>query len=186
MLGDLFLDGVSLRAFVAERGLDGPLVDVGSGAGFPGMVLAVLEPRREVTLVEATGKKARFLETVRAELGLERVNVRLGRSEDLAHLPELRSRFGLATARALAALPALLELTLPFLEVGGSLVAVKGAGVDSEVEASTRALDLLGASLVQVTEAPGRPRTRLVHVRLQRPVGGLYPRRAGVPASRPL
>jgi 16S rRNA (guanine527-N7)-methyltransferase len=186
IVSELFLDSLALERWLTETGLDGPLVDVGSGAGFPGVVVAILRPGEQVALVEATGKKARFLETVRAELALENVRVLHGRSEDLARRDELRAIFRLATARGLTALPAVLELTLPFLQVGGSLVAVKGPNVQAEVEASAGALEVLGGRLLTVATPPGRPGTRLVHVILERHVPEAYPRRAGVPTKRPL
>lgn len=186
MVSELFGDSICLVRWLEERGLAGPLVDVGSGAGFPGLVHGAMRPDVPVTLIEATGKKARFLETVREALELKQVRVLHGRSEQLARRPELRGTFPLATARGVASLPALLELTLPFLEVGGSLVAVKGPGVRAEIKAASRALEALGARIAVVHEPPGRPSTRFLQVVLERPVPEAYPRRPGVPAAKPL
>jgi 16S rRNA (guanine527-N7)-methyltransferase len=164
------------------------LVDVGSGGGLPGLPLAVLAPGLRVTLVEATGKKVAFLEAAVAALDLAGVDVRHGRAEDLAHQPDLREQFDIATARAVAPLPALVELCLPFLRPGGRLLAAKTAGIDAEIAAASGALRLLGGDLAGAVplNLPGLDDRQIVVVRKTRPTPAMYPRRAGLPAHQPL
>jgi 16S rRNA (guanine527-N7)-methyltransferase len=185
-----FLDSLTIAPVLRERGLDSArLVDVGSGAGFPGLPLKIALPGLRVALVEATGKKARFLEHVVATLGLTDVDVLSSRAELLAHDPSLRERFDVAVSRAVAELNALLELTLPFCRQGGVMVAQKKGDVAGELAAALRALDVLGGRLIEVREvtaqglADGRV---LALVEKVAPTPDKYPRRPGMPQKRPL
>lgn len=160
------------------------LLDVGAGAGLPGLPLKIARQDLAVTLLEATGKKARFLEHVIGALELTRVNVVTDRAETAPG----RERFDVVVARALAVLPALLELTLPFCRVGGKVLALKkGAGLQAEVASASRALQVLGAELGEVHEYElnGEPR-QVVVIPKNSPTPAGYPRRPGMPAKRPL
>lgn len=123
------------------------LVDLGSGGGFPGLVLAVALPTWRVVSVEATAKKARFQESVVEALGLENVEVVCERIEVLGRRPEFRARFTLATARALAALNVVAELALPLVAMGGRVLAWKGRRVEEELEAAHAACAALGSNV---------------------------------------
>jgi 16S rRNA (guanine527-N7)-methyltransferase len=165
------------------------VVDVGTGAGFPGLPLKIAFPDIRLALVESVGKKARFLEHLVAVLGLSGVEVRLGRAEELAHRPELRETFDLAVSRGVALLPALLEYTLPFCRLGGRAVLLKQVGIADELAGASRALDLLGGRLDEVhpVRVTGLADDRVVVAidKIQStPVR--YPRRPGMPAKRPL
>jgi len=166
------------------------LIDVGTGAGIPGIPLKIVRPGLVVTLLDATAKKVRFLELVTRELALSETAPIHERAETLAHRPEHRGRYHLATARALAHLATALELTLPFLQVGGLALFPKGAEVEAELAASQRALEVLGGQLVTIAPLPCAEllgtESSLVVVRLERPVPVQYPRRPGIPAKRPL
>ncbi|MFN8424328.1 MAG: 16S rRNA (guanine(527)-N(7))-methyltransferase RsmG [Anaerolineae bacterium] len=165
------------------------VVDVGSGAGFPGLPLAVVRPQWRFTLIEATGKVVAYLEHVVAALGLTNVVALHARVEDAGRGKELRERFDIAVARALAPLPVLLEYTLPLVAVGGRLVAYKGADADAEVAASVNALSILGGRSRPRTQyfLPGLDRPRhLVVVDKRRPTPRSYPRKAGTPTREPL
>jgi 16S rRNA (guanine527-N7)-methyltransferase len=160
------------------------VLDVGAGAGFPGLPMKIARPDLRLTLLEATGKKARFLEHLVAALSLDGVTVAAERAETFAE----REAFDVVVARALAAMPALLELTLPFCRVGGVVLALKkGARLSAELAAAGRALAILGGQLVEprAYELEGEPR-RLVVVRKVSPTPAGYPRRPGVPAKKPL
>ncbi|MDW8058468.1 MAG: 16S rRNA (guanine(527)-N(7))-methyltransferase RsmG [Thermomicrobium sp.] len=166
------------------------LIDVGTGAGIPGIPLAIVRPSLAVTLLDATAKKVRFLELVTRELGLTGARPIHERAETLAHQPEHRGRYDVAMARALAHLATALELTLPFLRVGGLAVFPKGPDVERELAESQRALEILGGELVAtgllpLAELIGTDST-VVTVRAVRPTPSQYPRRTGVPAKRPL
>jgi 16S rRNA (guanine527-N7)-methyltransferase len=166
------------------------LLDVGSGGGFPGLPLAIAFPRWQVTLLEATGKKTRFQEAAIAELGLTNTRALQGRAEELAHTKEHRRRYHVVTARAVAALPTLLEYCAPFARVGGMVIAQKKGDLAQEVEAGRRAATLLGARLLApiAITTPGLAddaRTLLV-ARQQRLCPPEYPRAGGAPQKKPL
>jgi 16S rRNA (guanine527-N7)-methyltransferase len=127
------------------------LLDLGSGGGFPGLPLAVLLPDTAVTLVDAVGKKARFLETVAAATGLApRVRATAARAEALAHSPDHREAWSVVTARAVTSLADLVELAVPLLIPGGSLIAWKRGDLDAELAAAERALPTLGGGRLEV------------------------------------
>jgi 16S rRNA (guanine527-N7)-methyltransferase len=165
------------------------LVDVGTGAGFPGVPLVLARPELQAVLIEATAKKAEWVARTLARLGVEGTSVLAARAEDVAHDPAHRGRYDVAVARAVAPFAVLCELCLPFLTPGGRFVAQKGvAGAAVEVPAASRALSLLGGSLVEVrpVDLPGLPNRVLVVVDQERPAPEPYPRRPGMPAKRPL
>ena len=180
----------SLTAALALGGApSGKVIDVGSGAGFPGLPLKIVSPTIDLTLVEATQKKARFLEAAVAELGLDGAAVVAERAERLGQDPAYRERFDVVLARALAPLRVLAELTLPFCRRGGLVVAYKSPGVESEVAEARRAIRLLGGTAPRLVEVPatvsGDPRV-LVTIEKRGPTPRKYPRRPGLPAKQPL
>jgi 16S rRNA (guanine527-N7)-methyltransferase len=163
-------------------------VDLGSGGGVPGMVLALARPTISWTLVDSVGKKADALRSLVGDLGLANVEVVAARAEDLGRDPAHREGHDLATARACAALPVLLEYALPLLAVGGSLLAWKGPIGDDELRAGGAAATKLGGSAPSVHPS-GRDELgehRFVLVSKDRPTPSRYPRRPGEPARRPL
>ncbi len=125
------------------------LIDVGSGAGFPGLVYAIAYPAIKVSLVESSGKKCRFLHEVKDELGLQNVSIINARAEKLRE----REFYDAATARAVSELPVLLELLSPLVKVGGKILAYKGPDVSGELEKAERAIRLLGLELATVEES---------------------------------
>lgn len=163
------------------------LMDIGTGAGFPGLVLAMVRPDLDVTLLDATRKKVDFLNGIIDNLGLEKVRAVWGRAEELAHDPSLRDSFDVATARVLTALPQLVELSLPFVRPGGSLIAMKGE--ENETKIASRAIRLMQGSLDSVIpySLPGRDKPRtLVVIRKIGPTPPSYPRRMAVIKKTPL
>ena len=181
-----FLDSLALARFWGPP--PATLVDIGTGAGFPGVPLKILHPPLAVTLIESVGKKAAFLKHLIAILGLEQVRVVTGRAETFGHDPGERERYDLATARAVADLRVLAEYALPLLRVGGRLLAPKGAGAEREIEGARRAVALLGGTIEQVVpiELPGVEPRSLVVARKVAPTDPRYPRAVGIPARRPL
>lgn len=165
------------------------VIDVGSGAGFPGTPLKIVCPNMHLTLLEATGKKVAFLSHLIAALDLKNVQVIKGRAEELAHDPAHREQYDLAMARAVAGLPVVVEYTLPFCRTGGCLVAQKGESGAAEAWNAERAIHLLGGELqrIQPVELSGLPEDRtLVVITKVSPTPIKYPRRTGVPSKRPL
>jgi 16S rRNA (guanine527-N7)-methyltransferase len=164
------------------------VADLGSGGGLPGVPLAVALPGARFTLIEATGKKARFLEEAAAALGLDNVEVLARRAEEAGREPGLRAGFDAVVSRAVGRLAELLELALPLLAEGGRLLAIKGARAGEEAQAAGRALELLGGELLAVEPllpAAGGD-SRVVVVAKTGATPEKYPRRAGVPRKRPL
>ncbi|TMD31780.1 MAG: 16S rRNA (guanine(527)-N(7))-methyltransferase RsmG [Chloroflexi bacterium] len=162
------------------------LVDVGSGAGLPGLPIKIVRPELGVTLIEADQDKAAFLAHTCAALDLDRVVIVARRAEEAGHDPTLRERFDVAVARALAPMPVLVELCLPFVRVGGRLLAQKTETED--VSAAARAIEMLGGEPPVVHPAPSAARGggTIVEIRKARPSPERYPRRPGVPGRRPL
>lgn len=167
----------------------GRLVDVGAGAGFPGLPLKIAFPHLHVTLIEATGKKAEFCRHVVEALELDAVEVIHGRAEEVGHDVEHRQTYDWATARAVAHLTVVAEYLMPLLKLGGKAIAQKGETGPVEAHAAEPALRMLGGRMAQVIpiELPRVPETRYLIVMdkiAATPAG--YPRRPGVPVKRPL
>ncbi len=165
------------------------LIDVGSGAGFPGLPLKIAFPEVRLTLLEATGKKTAFLHVVVENLQLSDVTVVTARAEEAGHDPAHREMYEVAVARALATMPVLVELCLPFVRCGGVLVAQKGEPPTAEIAAAQEALRILGGQVrqVQPVRVPGLEAARhLVVIDKVATTPARYPRRPGVPLRRPL
>jgi 16S rRNA (guanine527-N7)-methyltransferase len=165
------------------------LIDVGTGAGIPGIPLKILLPDIWLMLLDATKKKADFLEHITHRLDLKDVRSMVGRAEEIAHRSEYRERFDIVLSRAVAALPALVELTLPFCAVGGRFIALKKGDIDAEVQSAQRAISVMGGELADVKRinlpefGDGR---RLVVIDKIGETPSQYPRRPGIPARRPI
>ncbi|MFI5272033.1 MAG: 16S rRNA (guanine(527)-N(7))-methyltransferase RsmG [Ktedonobacterales bacterium] len=188
-----FLDSLSVVLALppAARGDALAVLDVGAGAGFPGLPLAIVVPQWRVMLLEATGKKVRFLEAAITELDLPNAHALAGRAEELGRGAEQRAAYDVVTARAVAALPALLEYCTPFARPGATLVFPKKGELAAELAAGARAAPLLGATLLLpplvVPPLAGLADDRvLVTAHQDRLCPPAYPRPAGAPVKRPL
>jgi 16S rRNA (guanine527-N7)-methyltransferase len=183
-----FLDSLAcLLAAPREQRGAATLIDVGTGGGFPGIPLAIALPGWQVTLLEATGKKVRFLEAAARALELGNVHALQGRAEEVAHLTAYRGRYDIATARAVAALPTLLEYCAPFVRSGGLLLLPKKGNLTEELAAGRRAASLLSTSLLDPVPVPFFADGRVIILgRQKRPCPERYPRAAGAPIKHPL
>ena len=165
------------------------LVDVGTGAGFPGLPLKILYPAMKLTLVESVGKKARFCEHIVRLLNLEHVQVIKERAEDVGCMPAHREQYDWAVARAVADMRVLAEYLLPLVKMGGMALAMKGESGPAEVQSAEKALSLLGGQLRQVipVNLPGLADERyLVIMAKSAATPPKYPRHAGMPTKHPL
>lgn len=165
------------------------VIDIGSGGGFPGMVLAISRPKARVTLVDSSTKCTAFLRLATTTLGLSNVAAITARAEDLGHWQDRRERHDLILSRALAPLPVLLEYGLPLARIGGHLLAMKGPEADAELAESTTALEILGGRLIRrhSLELPEQMGGRaLLLIDKISPTPARYPRRPGIPARKPL
>ena len=163
-------------------------VDVGSGAGFPGIPLAIMLPDTRFTLIDALGKRVDFLRDVIARLGLNAGALHL-RAEDAARQGVLREGFDLAVSRAVAPMNVLCEYMLPLVKVGGYMLALKGPGLNGELKAADNALSLLGGTIerTQPLMIPGRDWNHTAAwIKKTAPTPEKYPRRAGTVEKRPL
>lgn len=165
------------------------LIDVGTGAGFPGLVIKIAFPHMQVTLVDSLKKRLTFLEEVIKELKLDKVVCVHQRAEDLGKQKKYRESFDICASRAVAHLAVLCEYTLPFVKVDGYLIALKGQKLDEELEESKKALALLGAKLDEIVDAqiPGTAlKHRIAKIKKVKLTSSKYPRKAGEPAKAPL
>ncbi len=165
------------------------LMDVGSGGGLPGVVLAVALPQVQVTLLEATGKKAKFLQRCVSELALANTQVVHERAERVGHDRDHRQKYDRVVCRAVGPMRELLEYTLPLVKVGGQLLAMKGAQVERELDAAGDALMLLGAGELELLQAypDGWPiDAAIVRISKEHDTPRQYPRLPGVPRMEPL
>ncbi len=164
-------------------------IDVGAGAGFPGIPLKIICPEINLTLLDSVAKKTRFLSHIVQELGLADVDVVNGRAEEVARSPQYRETYDVVLSRAVAELAALAELCLPFARVGGRLIAPKKGDVDREIQRAGKAIELLGSRFGEKIEIelPGLLDLRyLVVVDKVSRTPPTYPRRPGIPAKKPL
>jgi 16S rRNA (guanine527-N7)-methyltransferase len=181
--GELIADSLVL---IDHLGDAEKVVDVGSGGGLPGLPLRIVLPGLSMTLIEADQAKAAFLVRACAALGLRGVEVVARRAEDAGSDPTLRETFDVAVARALAPMAVLVELCLPLVRVGGRLLAQKTESED--LDGAVHAIEIMGGRLDRIVAAPSAARSSgtVVIVDKVRPTPPAYPRRAGVPARKPL
>ena len=183
-----FLDSLALLACCGFQSGDS-IIDVGSGAGLPGLPIALARPDVQVTLLEATRKKCDFLRHIVARLGVGNVSIVNARAEDAARDPAHRERHAVAVARAVAEMATLAEYLLPFVRIGGWIVAQKSGEIEAEVGRAEQAILALGGHVRRVAplRLPGIEAARYaVIVDKVAATPDKYPRRAGMPEKRPI
>jgi len=187
-----FLDSLTVTLAMPEKEierLDFDIIDIGTGAGFPGVPLKILLPQPRLVLIEPTTKKTAFLHHIIDRLELENIEILNSRAEEAAHLSLYREQFALVLSRAVALLPALVELTLPFCRIGGRFIAQKKGDVDEEVNGAQKAIAALGGKLdrIKKIELDEFDDARyLVIIDKIYPTPNKYPRRPGLPRRRPI
>jgi len=165
------------------------VIDVGTGAGFPGLPLKILCPSLKVTLLDSLNKRVKFLETVVSELGLSDIVCVHARAEEAARQKQYREKFDVVVSRAVARLPILAEYDLPFVRVGGFFAAMKGAKYEEEAEEAKKAVKLLGGGepVLREIKLPGLEDKRgIIYIRKEKRTPSVYPRKAGTPEKNPI
>jgi len=183
-----FLDSLTI-ALVCKPTKGNSVIDVGTGAGMPGIPLKIAFPDIKLTLLEATAKKVSFLHHIKEKLGLDDVEIIVGRAEEVAHVARYREKFELVLSRAVAPLPTLVELTIPFCALDGSFIAPKKGSVDEEVSRADKAISTLGGRLRELKRielAEFADERCLIVIDKIAPTPEEYPRRPGVPGKKPL
>ncbi len=191
-LDSLTLASPVLRGDLPDKPFDlarGSLIDIGAGAGFPGLPLKILYPEMGLTLVESVGKKAVFLSEVAAKLGFQDIQVLTERAEEVGQMPEHREKYAIATGRAVAALAVLAEYCLPLVKIGGLFIAPKKGEIAAEIEAAQKAFTMLGGKIRTTPEfqlPSEEDKRKLIIVEKFSETPQNYPRRTGIPTKRPL
>lgn len=179
-----------MKAFKSKELKDAKtVIDVGTGAGFPGLPIAIMDENKEITLLDSLNKRINFLNTVVKELGLKNVKTIHSRAEDGARKKELRENFDVAVSRAVANMTVLSEFCLPYVKVGGSFVALKGPAIEEELSTSNNAIATLGGYLEEVIEVNVEDtdlKHNIVIVNKVKSCPEIYPRKAGIVTKKPL
>ena len=183
-----FYDSIApvLQGLIGNQELK--LLDIGAGAGFPSLPMKIIYPQLDVTIIDSLNKRINFLKLLAEELKLDKVHFYHGRAEDLAQDKAFRAQFDLVTARAVARMQVLSELTIPYLKVGGKLLALKASNAPEELEEAKNALNLLFSKVqdnLSYALPNGDPRFITV-VEKKKETPNKYPRKAGMPNKRPL
>ena len=183
-----FIDSILICSLL-DLNKDIRIIDVGTGAGFPGIPIKILNPDCRIVLLDSLNKRVRFLETVVNELGLENVECIHGRAEDVSREKKYRASFDLSVSRAVANLSTLCEYCIPFLKKGGMFVSYKSDKADDEINGSENAVRTLGSEITSVKEI-ALPETDIVRKFVMitniKQVSNIYPRKAGIPSKDPL
>lgn len=181
-----FVDSLTASEYIKE---ESKVIDCGTGAGFPGIPLAIYRPDAEFVLIDSLNKRVNFLNEVIEKLGLKNVTAIHTRAEDLAYEKEYREQFDYAVSRAVANMSTLLEYLLPFCKVGGEAICMKGANIEEELNNSKKALEVLNGKIEKVDNftLPFTDYVRnIIIVKKVAQISNKYPRRQGKPAKEPI
>ena len=180
-----FFDSCSISEFVDNS----KIIDVGTGAGFPGLPLKIVNDTLNLTLVDSLNKRIKFLNEVKNKLGLKNVETVHGRAEDVGIDNKYREKYDFAVSRAVAELRILVEYLLPLVKVGGKVIAMKGPNIDEEVENAKKAVKLLGGEIERIESFrlgnTDNERTVIIIKKIKN-TESKYPRKAGIPRKNPL
>lgn len=181
----LCMEGIIVSDFFTGK----RLVDLGTGAGFPGIPMKIMFPDLQVTLMDSLNKRILFLQDVIAQLGLDKIEAIHGRAEEVARNPKFREKFDLCVSRAVANISTLSEYCLPFVKVGGSFISYKSDQSEEELAAGKKAISMLGGQVVSVDtfQLPNSEFGRsLIYIQKEKSTPKKYPRKAGTPSKEPL
>ena len=181
-----FVDSLTTLDYIENNSL---LIDVGTGAGFPGIPIKIMYPETEVILLDSLNKRINFLNEVIEKLELKKIETIHGRAEDFGRNKDYREKFDIAIARAVAPLNILLEYLMPFVKNGGKCLCMKGSNNKEEIKNSTKAIKELGGEIVETEEffIPDTDiKRRIIEIKKIKEIPGKYPRKAGTPAKEPI
>ena len=181
-----FVDSVSINKYIEN---DKKVLDIGTGAGFPGIPLKIINEELEITLVDSLNKRINFLNEVINKLKLNKVETIHARAEELAKNKKYRENYDIAVSRAVAPLNVLLEYTIPFIKVDGKLISMKGSNADEELKVGKRAIEVLGGTFknIEPINLPGIDDKRnIIIIDKVKETPKQYPRKAGTPSKRPI
>lgn len=183
-----FMDSLMISGYYDMEKVSS-VIDIGTGAGFPGIPLKIAYPHLKICLVDSLGKRVQFLKDAAGRLGLTDVEAIHARAEDLGHQKEYREAFDLCTSRAVSRLSTLSEYCIPFVRKGGYFIAYKSGNVQEEAEEALHSVKILGGEIREIPEfvIPGTTISRsLVMIEKKSPTSRIYPRKAGTPQKQPL
>lgn len=181
-----FVDSLTILKYLDNNS---SIIDVGTGAGFPGIPVKIANETLNVTLLDSLNKRINFLNEIIKENNLKNINCIHGRAEDVSHETNMREKFDYATARAVANLSTLSELCLPFVKVGGKFICMKGNNVDEEIKSAQKAIEILGGKIEKIDNFK-LPQTdierNIIVISKIKTTPKQYPRKAGTPAKEPI
>lgn len=181
-----YIDSLTINKYIKEQNT---IIDIGTGAGFPGIPLKIVNPNNKFILVDSLNKRINFLKKVEKELNLQDIEMIHSRVEDLAKIKEYREKIDLAVSRAVANLSTLLEYMLPFVKENGLCICMKGPNITQEVEDSKKAIEILEGKIEKIERInlPGSEIERnIILIRKINKTPNKYPRKAGMPAKQPI
>lgn len=180
-----FIDSISINEYLKEKN---KIMDIGTGAGFPGIPLKIINPNMEFILVDSLNKRINFLEEVAKELCLEKMQLIHSRVEDLAKNMNYREKADVVVSRAVANLRVLVEYMLPFVKKEGICICMKGPNIEEEIEEGKKAIEILGGKIEKIENIllPGNLERNLIIIKKIKNTPEKYPRKAGIPAKQPL
>ena len=185
-----FVDSLTINKYIVDNS---KIIDVGTGAGFPGIPLKIYNESLDITLLDSLNKRINFLNDVIEMLNLNKIRAVHSRAEDAAKNPDYRERFDIATSRAVANLSTLVEYLLPFVRVNGICICMKGPNVDEELSRAKKAIEVLGGRIEQVNnlklaadDAENDLERNIIIIRKVRKCSNKYPRKAGMPSKEPI
>jgi len=181
-----FIDSLTILKYIDKNDF---VIDVGTGAGFPGLPLKMADNSLEMTLLDSLNKRINFLNEVIEYISLDKINTIHGRAEDFGKNTEYREKYDVATSRAVAPLNILLEYMLPFVKIGGKCICMKGSNCDDEIENAKKAIEILGGKIEKIEKfnLPNSDNNRtILIIKKVKKINDQYPRNAGIPTKKPL
>ncbi len=180
-----FIDSLTILKYINENS---KMIDIGTGAGFPGMPVKIVKPNLDITLVDSVNKKINVLKDIAEKMSIQKINLIHSRIEDIANQKEYREQFDYVTSRALSNITTLSEYMLPFLKINGKAICMKGPNFEEELENSKKAIDLLGGKIDKIDKLNinNELERNIIIIKKVKTTPKIYPRGKGKPLKEPL